>query len=259
MRRTALLLALAAVLAACPPAGRYAVVTQDMSCARANRVAHRTMVALGYDVDELTEATPSRRGRISGTRPRPDGSRDRGSVQISCRDEEIVLQPVEGELVPSSWEFSRAFGYSFTSLANRPDDETPQQEVGLQVLLEVLSAAQAQLELGGPAVAETAMLLRITVRNHTPRPLEVDAQRFALVTPEGDAVTALAGEGLARVMLTGPGADRVRTDLLGRTPVPANETVVRFLVFPPGTYREAHVAIIDAETDETEGFVVQVR
>jgi hypothetical protein len=103
------------------------------------------------------------------------------------------------------------------------------------------------------------MLLRITVRNHTPRPLDLDTRRFTLVSPSGDAVTALTGNELARVLLTGAGGDQVRTNLLGQTHVPANETVVRFLVFAPGKYREANVAIVDSETQETEGFLVQVR
>jgi hypothetical protein len=258
MRRTVLLL-LGLGLSACPPAGRYAVVTQEVPCARATRVAHRTMVSLGYDVDALTEATPSRAGRISGTRPSGDGGLERGSVNISCKGDEVILQPVEGALVPSSWDFSRSFGYSFTTLASRPDEETPQQEVGLQILLEVVTEAAARLEFGGAAVAEAAMLLRITVRNHTPRPLDLDTRRFTLVSPSGDAVTALTGNELARVLLTGAGGDQVRTNLLGQTHVPANETVVRFLVFAPGNYREANVAIVDSETQETEGFLVQVR
>jgi hypothetical protein len=259
MRRTLPLLALVVGLAACPPAGRYAVVAKDLPCDRATRVAHRTMVSLGFEVDALTEATPGRSGRISGTRPRADGTRERGSVNISCGEDEVILQPVEGELVPSSWDFSRSFGYSFTTLESRPDQETPAQEVGLQILLEVVTEAAAQLELGAPAVTAAATLLRVTVRNHTPRPLDVDAERLGRVSPNGDPETALAGSELARVMLPGPGADAVRANLLGRTHVPANETVVRFLVFPPGSYREANVTILDTETSETEGFLVQVR
>jgi hypothetical protein len=259
MRRLVWLLALGLGITACPPAGRYAVVAEDLPCSRATRVAHRTMVSMGYDVDELTEAAPGRRGRVSGTRPRADGTRERGSVNISCKDDKVILQPVEGALVPSSWDFSRSFGYGFTSLESRPDQETPQEEIGLQILLETLSEAAATLDLGAPAVTAEAVLLRITVRNHTPRPLDLDAKRFTLSSPDGDPVAALAGGALARVMLAGAGADRVRANLLGRTHVPANETVVRFLVFAPGVYREAHVAIVDTETGETEGFLVQVR
>lgn len=230
-----------------------------MECSRATRVAHRTMVQLGYDVDELVEPTRSKAGRISGVKRGADGDAERASVRIECRDGGTRLQPIEGALVPSDWSFSRNFGYSFTTLAQRPDVEEPVRQVGLQVLLETLTPAAIQLDLGGPATTEEATLLRITVRNHTPRPVTLDAQRFALVASNGDPVTALDGDALARVMTAGAAAAEVRGRLLRTTNVSARQTVIRYLVFPADDYRDAHVAITDAETGETEGFVVQVQ
>ena len=51
----------------------------------------------------------------------------------------------------------------------------------------------------------------------------------------------------------------MRAGLLARTRVERGTRIQRFLVFPPGQYGEAQVALEDVETGEADGFQVPVR
>lgn len=258
MRGLCLLLSL--VMAGCPAPGIYAVQTSEITCERAMRVAYRTMVQLRYRIVDLEEATPTSKGYIVGAKRNPDGSESRGTVRVECGEEGVRLQPVEDGLIPSGYEFSRAFGYSFTTLATRPEEEVPSEERGLQVLLERLGDARARLELGGEVLADEAVLVRLTVRNNTDLTVGVDAARVRLVATNGDPVRPLGGDAVLAVLAPTAAAERVRADLLGRVEVPADETVVRYLVFPPWEYGgDAQLAIEDVATGETDGFLVPLQ
>src|SRR5262249_62127314 len=79
--------------------------------------------------------------------------------------------------------------------------------------------------------------------------------RRTLATAGGPWARALAGPALDAAAV-GPGAARVRQELLGKQlKVPAGMTAFRFLVYPPGSYREARLSVEDVETGESDGFV----
>ena len=228
-----------------------------MDCGRAVRVARRTLVEMGYTITDLIEPKGSTSGFVTGTKRTPDGQTTKGSVRITCSGVGVELRPIEDSLV-SSFEFSRGFDYSFTSLVQRPDVETPRVEAGVQVLVQVVDVYQARLDLGGEAVRGGNVLVRLTVRNGTDRAVAVDQARLTLVTAGGTSAQALGGTALDAALAAGPGADRVRSELLGKLEVPARTTAFRFLVFPPGPYREARLAVEDVETGESDGFVTAV-
>jgi hypothetical protein len=250
---------LVAVLLGCPAPRQYAVERPGLDCGRATRVAYRTMVALGYTVTDLSEASPERAGFVAGTKTGPDGVAHAGRVVIRCSASGADLQPVEEGLVPDNYEFSRAFDYSFKSLVQRPDVETPWKNVGLEVLVEALDSMRARLDLGGVPTVGDAIAVRVTIRNNTDRKVRLDAARLSLVASGGDAREPLAGAALAAAIAPGAAGDRVRAELFGPRPVAGGETRTGFLVYPAGRYREARVAIEDVETEETEGFVTSVQ
>jgi hypothetical protein len=248
---------LAVVAAGCPTPVRYHVVRPDLGCERATRVAYRTMVELGYTVTDVVPAGPHRVGAITGSRVRRDGSTETSRVKITCGAEGAVLEPVEDALFPD-YEFSRAFRYSFTTLVQRPDVEEPRAERGLEVLVQVLDPHLALLDLGGVATAGGAVPVRLTIRNNSDRTVTLDPARVDLVPAAGPAAAPLSGPALAAALAPGGAGDRLRAELLGPVRVAAHTTVIGFLVYPPGAYREARIAIEDVETGETEGFVTRV-
>ena len=254
MRRLAVLALLAA---GCPTPAIYQEVRPGLSCERATRVTYRTLVALGYQVTEVVPATPERAGVVTGTKPGPEGSTLTGRVVITCDAEGAVVKPVEEALVPN-YDFSRGFGYSFKELVKHPDVEEPWAGRGLEVLVHALSPQEATLDLGGVATVGDAVPVRVTVRNNTARAVSIDPSRIDLVPPGGTATGPLAGEALARALAPGAAGDRVRAERLRAGRVAAHTSASGYLVYPPGTYREARISIEDVETGESEGFVTPV-
>ena len=242
------------LLAGCFTAQQYAVQRPELGCERANRVAYRTMVQLGYTVTAMVTAEPFRVGMIAGEKPGPDGQVLRGKVRITCDGQGTTLQPVEDSPVPN-FEFSREFGYSFKSLVQMPDVEEPREKAGLQIQVRRLDRFQQQLDLGGIALGPGADLVRVTVRNDTDRAAAIEPSGVELASADGATALPLAG-GALDAALAGGGAERVRAELLRkRLTVAPRTSVVRFLVYPAGQWREARVSVVDVETDETEGFV----
>jgi hypothetical protein len=255
MRRLVLLVAL---LSACPAPSKYAVDRPGLDCGRAAKVAHKTLTTLGYTVTAMREPSVARAGYLEGTKPLPDGTTHTGRVVIECSSRGATLQPVEAGLVPGDFEFSRSFGYSFQSLVQRPDVETPWKTSGLEVLVQAIDPFEARLDLGGVATEGNAVAVRVTVRNATDRKVRLDVARLTLVRQDGSSSGPLAAGALAAALARNAAGDRVRAELFPSTPITAHQTRVGFLVYPPGAYREARVSIEDVETEESEGFVTAV-
>ena len=235
----------------------YSVHRPELPCDRALRVTHRTLVALGYTVNQMVEPGESGVGRVGGTKLAPDGTTLSGQVEVRCDGRGATLQPIESAPL-SKFDFSRAFVYSFTELVQRPDLEQPTKAIGLQVLLQRLDRYQAQLDLGGNPTIGDALPVRITIRNHTNRAVTIDPAGIRLTPPNGENVPPLTGAALSQALASNAGAERVRSESLTRTTVPAQTSISRFLVFPPGSYRDAQISFEDTETGESEGFVAPV-
>jgi hypothetical protein len=246
------------VTVACFAPKRYAVDRPGLECQRALRVARRTLDTLGYTITEMVEPRERAPGVIAGTRTLPNGRVTTGRVRIVCDAGGAELQPIEDSLIPD-YEFSRAFGYSFKSLVQRPDVETPMAEAGVQVLVEVVDVYEQRLDLGGEAIRPDATLVRLTVRNGTDRAVALEPAGLTLVTGQGATSQALARDAAAADLVPGASGDLVRRDLLGHLEVKPHSTAVRFLVYPAGTYREARITIEDVETKEGGGLVLPVQ
>jgi hypothetical protein len=216
------------------------------------------MVALGYTITGLDEPSVQRPGVIRGSKTEPDGTTHGGHVVIRCSPTGATLQPAEDGMMPGNYEFSRAFGYSFRELVQRPDVGTPWKEVGLQVLVQELDPYESRLDLGDVATVGDAVPVRVTVRNNTNRAVRLDASRLGLVDASGNSHEALAGGALTSAIAPNAAGDKVKGQLFDKRPIRAGETRIGFLVYPPGKYKEARVSIDDVDTDESEGFVAPV-
>ncbi|HLK09999.1 MAG TPA: hypothetical protein VKW76_01320 [Candidatus Binatia bacterium] len=255
MRRA---IALAAALAGCFAASRYAVVRPGLGCDRATRVAYRAMLELGYRVTELLPPQVDRPGVVRGEKTGADGRTHVGEVRIACSGAGAELQPIEDTLL-SDFEFSRGFDYSFTNLLQLPDVSAPTAAGGLQVQVRALDPFQARLDLGGVPTQGGAVPMRVVVRNDTDRAVTIDPADVDVVAADGTSAAPLAGAALDAALAPGAAGDRVRAELLVKRRVGPHTTVSGFLVFSPGAYREARLSLTDVETDETEGFVTPIQ
>ncbi len=248
---------LAVAVAGCVAASRYAVVRPGLDCDRATRTAYRALRELGYRVTELIPPEGERPGVIRGEQRTPEGTVRRGAVRIACSGAGVELQPIEDTPL-SDFSFSRGFDYSFTNLLQLPDVAAPRAAGGLEVQVHALERVEARLDLGGVPTQGDAVAMRIVVRNGTDRAVTVDPADVDVVAADGASAAPLAGAALDAALAAGPAGERVRAALLHKQRVAPHTTVSGFLVFPPGTYREARLALTDVETDETEGFVTPI-
>lgn len=240
----------------CPTPQQFVEKRPNLSCDRATKVAYRTMEALGYTITDVVRANPERVGGITGTKTLRDGTQTTGRVTVTCGASGAEVRPIEEALLPD-YDFSRAFGYSFKELVQRPDTEEPHAASGLEVLIHVVSPQEATLDLGGPA-ATGATAVRVTVRNNTDRAVTVDPERIELVDDRGSPANALTGGRLDAATAAGPGGDAVRRGPLRKGRIAKNTTFVGYLLYPAAIYREARITIEDVETGESEGFVTPV-
>jgi hypothetical protein len=252
------LLVVVLAMAGCVSASRYAVQRPDLECSRATRVVRRTLVELGYSITEMVEASAARPGIVGGTKPAPGGGVERGRVGIRCTPRGVEVQPIEDAMM-SNWEFSRKFGYSFRELVQRPDVETPRVEAGLQTLIESMDNYEARLDFGSNATQGGAVLIRITIRNGTDRAVALAAAGLTLSGADGKPGMPLEGAAFDAALVSGPAADRIRTERLERVEVAPNTTAVRFTIYPAGRWTNAQISIEDVETGETEGFMTAVQ
>ena len=257
LARAAGLVLLILFAATCTPS-RYVLERPGLDCERAVHVARRTLVEMGYTITGMTQPKGGTSGFVTGTKRLPDGGTTNAAVSLKCSASGVEVRPIEDSLLPS-FEFSRTFDYSFTSLVQRPDVETPRVESGVQVLVEVVDVYQARLDLGGEAVRPGNVLIRLTVRNGTDRAVAIDTKRLTLVMANGASAQALGGPELDAALAAGPGGERVRRELLEKLEVPPRKTSFGFLVYPAGAYREARIAVQDVETGESDGFVTAVQ
>ena len=252
-------LMVAFLLLGCPTPKQFVVQRPGLTCDRATRVAYRTMIALGYTVTSVAPADQVHPGDIIGTKPSADGRGvDTGRVVIRCGADGATIEPIEEALFPT-FEFSRGFDYSFKALVQQPEAEAPSGGgQGLEVLVKMMTADQAILDLDGvPTVAGT-IAVRVTVRNHTDRAVVVDPASIDLVPANGEAAGPLAGTARSAA-LTGSAGERVQQELLKSGKIAPQETRTGYVIYPAAPYREARISIEDAETGETEGFVTPVQ
>jgi hypothetical protein len=246
-----------ALLVGCPTPPQYKDVRPGLSCERATRVVHRTLVAMGYTITDIVPAQIGGAGHVTGVIKLPDGATRTGRANITCDAEGATVTPIEDSALPN-YEFSRGFTYAFRNVIQLPDEEKPRAASGLQVLVQAITPSQAVLDLGGVPNGPAAMPIRVTVRNDTDRPVAIDPARIDLVPGAGDATGPLAGSAFDAALAPGAAADRLRRERLTARKVPAHTTVRGYLLYPVAAYTEARVAIEDVETGEAEGFVAPV-
>src|SRR6185295_4232227 len=71
-----------AFLLGCPAPAIYREVRPGLSCERATRISHRTLVSMGFTITSLVPARIGQGGEVTGTKPMPDGSTRTGRVLI---------------------------------------------------------------------------------------------------------------------------------------------------------------------------------
>ena len=272
----------AAMIAACASMQeQYNVRRSNLSCEDANRYAHQSMRSLGYTVTEFRLASLGQEGMIKGTKPGGRGEIHTGKVLIRCEPSEVLLSAAEEQFIKQDLTFTRGFFLTFTSLADHAAESASWERQrsggttggGVKFKIQPQIGLETKLDFGEDLAGAGILAVKVTVENGSDRTYELDPASIELRPVEGDskvaqlalpaAAVALARAAAADAGEGTPPPDPQRLETLLRAGALAARTLrpgdqaEGFVYFPTGSYRRARATLVDIETEESEGFLVE--
>ena len=267
------------------PVQQYGLNDLALSCDEANRAVYKTLTTMGFTVTEFAPAAMGRRGEARATRDATEtgGGQQKATVTIDCGPTGTAVDAREDGKWLGQLEFKRGFYLSFTSglamAARRKEMEetaaaaaTPPPSVGLRVLVEPLRGEAAKIDFELDMAAAGVLPVRVEVKNPTPLRYEISADDVRLTRTDRERVAPLSRDSVAaRISGATDAATGKPLTTLSRaqidqrleqmgftaTQVGPNSEAKGYLYFPLAEYTRARVVLTDAETEETEGFVVE--
>jgi hypothetical protein len=276
------------LLAACsPPVKQYELNDQPLSCDEGNRFAYATARAMGFNVLEFSPATPSTPGNLRGWRKWQGSAsgQQRIAVRISCSPTGTTIDANEDGAMLAQVDIKRGFHHAFTNIVSmRAADEEMQEQIDagtapasqqrrdLQIVIEPVRGHESKLDFDVDLAAGGILPLRVRVNNHTARTYEIDPAATRLTATDRKRVSPLspaqAGERLAGARGADGGkapadlsaqaiGERLRAKLFSTTTVRPGEKASGYLYFPLAEYHRGRVVVVEKESGESEGFLVE--
>ena len=263
---------------------QYDVRRSNLSCDQANRYAFQSMKSLGYTVTDFEPAALGRDGVLRGSKTEEAAgrsSRHDGVVRIACDASEVRLEAAEEQFLSQDLTFTRGFYLAFIGIADHSTAGAAYAEEqsggvtggGVKFKIQPQIALETKLDFGEDLAAGGVLAVKVTVQNGSVQTYTLDPTAIEL-RPRGDtgkvlqvelgeaakaiarAVAADLGEGAA-----GPSPASIESllrerALKGRTLKPGDQAE-GFVYFPTGAYARARATLVDVESGESEGFLVE--
>ena len=260
---------------------QYNVRRSTLSCEDANRLALQSLRSLGYSVTVFHPAAIGRDGTLEGTRSGDTGSTHTGVVTIRCEANEVVLSAADDQLFKQDLTITRGFFIAFTNLADHGADiaEYQQQRAGgvtsggAKFRIQPQLGLETKLEFGEDLAAAGIVAVQVTVENGSDRTYKLDPATIELRTAAGgerirqirpaEAAAALVKAAAADPVEGVPPPDPQRLETLlreralGARTLRPGDHAEGSVYFPTGHYSRARATLVDIETEEEEGFLVE--
>lgn len=272
------------VLACTPMHSQYVVRRNNLTCDQANRYAFRSMKTLGYTVTTFEPAALGRRGVLRGNKTEDASARAAGGdgvVHITCDPTEVRLEAEQDQLLSQDLTFTRGFYLAFTGIADHATSETAYAEErsggvaegGVKFKIEPQLALETKLDFGEDLAAGGVLAVKVTVQNGSKITYRFDPGAIELRPRSGtDKIRQVdvheAAQKIARAAtadldpgIAGPSAASIEETLRKRG-LPGGilqpgDHVEGFAYFPTGSYARARATLVDVESGESEGFLVE--
>lgn len=217
-----------------------------LPCEQANRISRLAIEHLGYTVTEFTPAANGKPGIVKGNK--------KGQAEIyialGCEGRMVTMDVNADSPLLRDRSFYTALrdfrrGFFATYKGQRgviPTPATPATNQ-VQVVIRPLSRADSKLALGAEITKFLAVQVQLT--NPTKRAYQLEADKIALVSLVGDRVKPV----LER-------QEGIPTQGLTNQVIQPGATITGYLYYPPGTYRGARGFVVEAKSQEREGFEV---
>jgi hypothetical protein len=277
--------ALVALLLACTPMhSQYNVRRSNLTCDQANRYAFQSMKSLGYTVTSFEPAAVGRIGLLRGTRTDESSgwsSSHDGVVHITCDPAEVRLEAAEEQFLSQDMTFTRGFYLAFTGIADHSTAGAAYAEEqsggttdgGVKFKIQPQLALETKLDFGEDLAAGGVLAVKVIVQNGSPVTYTLDPAAIELRPRAGSEkimqiAIGAAAPAIARAAaadldpgIPGPTAASIESSLrqralAGRTLKPGDKAE-GFVYFPTGNYARARATLVDVESGESEGFLVE--
>ena len=279
--RLAVVIVLSALVACASMHSQYNVRRSNLSCDEANRYAFQSLKSLGYTVTSFEPAAVGRAGLLRGTKSEEGRWSQDGVVRIRCDASEVVLEAEDQQLLSQDLTFTRGFYLAFTGIADHAaagNAYAEQQsggtsEGGVKFKIQPQLALETKLDFGEDLAAGGVLAVKVNVQNGSNVTYTLDPAAIELRPRGGSgkvtqldlraaatAVSRAAKEGLDPG-IAGPTAQSIEETLrkraLGGGTLKPGDRAEGFVYFPVGSYARARATLVDVESQESEGFLVE--
>ncbi len=281
MRVRVLAAVLLAFLAACTSMqSQYNVRRSNISCDQANRYAFQSMKSLGYAVTSFQPAAVGRGGVLRGSKSDERGGHD-GVVDITCEAGEVRLAAAEEQFLSQDLTFTRGFYLAFTGIADGSTAGAAYAEEqsggtiggGVKFKIQPQLALETKLDFGEDLAGGGVLAVKVTVQNGSPETYTLDVGAIELRSREGNEKVmqvelGTAAQAIARAAaedrgegVPGPTVASIESMLRARAlkggKLKPGDQAEGFVYFPTGKYSRARATLVDVESGESEGFLVE--
>ena len=234
----------------CPPAGPHIDAHPDiLPCEQGNRISRLTIERQGYRVTEFTPAGIGKAGIVKGEKKDQPPlvitlfcSRNNGVVMETTMDSPVLKNK---DFFLAISDFERGFFAMFKGERSLVvAEQTAVVGNQLRVTMQPLSPVESKIIFGTDVT--TVLPVQIEITNPTQRPYQVEADQIVLLTTSGQRVKPLSEK-----------ESSFPTPALTSQTVAPKSGVKGYLYFPPGTYTGARGSLVEQQSQEREGFVVQ--
>lgn len=260
---------------------QYAVRRSNLTCDQANRYAFQSMKSLGYTVTTFEPAAVGRNGMLRGTKTEEGRSDQDGVVRIACEPSEVRLDAAADQLLSQDLTFTRGFYLAFTGIADHATTNAAYAdeqaggttEGGVKFKIQPQLALETKLDFGEDLAAGGVLAVKVTVQNGSKITYTLDPAAIELRPREGSGKILQVDLVEAAQKIAKSAAADLDPGIPGPTPAGIEATLRKraltggklapggsadgFVYFPTGSYARARATLVDVESGESEGFLVE--
>jgi len=236
-----------------------------MTCRAATAAARTALKRMGYAIDTVLPPAPGSTGEIRASRHTGWSAGYAGdayqiAVRLTCDDRGSVIEAATEEPFSGRLAFKRDFPGEIERAVSvrvrQPQIAARQPAAELQVSIKPLVGSEAAQQIGGTPEILGVTPVRVTITNHTDLLYRFQVKRLHLVTEEGSRKRPFVIEEVVE-RVASDWRERVRSEHLTDSDVAPGSSISGYVYVPAAAYRRAKLALIEAESEEAEGFSVE--
>ncbi len=240
-----------------------------MTCRESTRAAKQALKRMGYVIESVATAEAGKTGEIRGRRytgwvTGEVTDAHRVAVRIDCDDRGSEIAAATEEGFSKRLDFQRDFPRELDRAASRaaarttrrPQASAAAQDAKLQVFVQPLQGPAAAEILGSAPENVGITPVRIQVRNRSELRYRLEADRFKLISEQGNRERPMPIDEVAAALAPEWRAN-ARQRHIPNADIAPGATLDGYIFVPVAAYRRAKVVLIESTSGEAEGFSVE--